>query len=461
LRWSIRPKVVAAPGIARYKGGGELVRSELGAVVDMKIAPRVLPDGRYGSAIPGPFISPPADVHEHASAAPTIRLQGVEGFRAVAVLAVLVYHNWLYTAAGGSPADLGALSRWALPHLPVGVTLFFTLSGFLLYRPIASRILSGRSLQSLRSYFRNRGLRIVPAYWAILLATGVLLPATLISVASSEVQLGRLIEQPSVLIRNALLMQNYFAGSIDTGIPPAWSLAVEIVFYLILPFLGTLAALLAARASTRRGRMAATLMPPVLLFGVGMVTAWVWAAIRTSVSENVFNILGRSFLNHADLFSFGMLLAVLTVAIENGAIRLPSWWRMPGYALFVTLVGVTAILADRGVIYIYRGAVPYELLTGAAAALLLALVVLPSANASMSILTRMLDARVFVSIGLISYSLFLWHEPLQRLADEWGWTVAGARGFWVNLLILGVVSLVLATLTYQWVERPALVRKNR
>jgi peptidoglycan/LPS O-acetylase OafA/YrhL len=199
----------------------------------------------------------------------------------------------------------------------------------------------------------------------------------------------------------------------------------------------------------------------VLLFGVGMATAWAWAAIRTSVSEDVFNVLGRSFLNHADLFSFGMLLAVVMVAIENGALKLPRWWRMPAYALFATLVGVTMLLADRGLIYIYRGAIPYELLTGAAAALLLALIVLPSDTPSISFITRMLDTRVFVALGLISYSLFLWHEPLQRLADQWGWTVAGSRGFWVNLLILGVVSLVLATLTYRWVERPALALKNR
>ena len=430
----------------------------------MKILPQALSSKRSDVGSPPPAELAPAEagsVDPPPVARVTTRLRGVEGFRALAVLGVLVYHNWLYTEPSGSPADVGALSRWVLPHLPVGVTLFFTLSGFLLYRPIASRVLNGRPLQSLRSYLRNRSLRIVPAYWAILFATGVVLPATLVRASSSGLDLGRLAEHPSVLIRNAFLMQNYFPGSMDTGIPPAWSLAVEIVFYLVLPFLGMLAAFLATRASSRRLRIAALMVPPVLLLVVGTVTAGTWDAIGTHVSENAFDIVGRSFLNHADLFTFGMSLAVLMVMVEDGIIRLPRWWRVPTYALFAALVGATMLLADRGGLYIYRGAVRYELLTGAAAALLLALVVLPAVDASRSILARILDTRIFVAIGLVSYSLFLWHEPLQRLANQQGWTVGGPRGFWINLLILGAVSLAFSVLTYRFVERPALARKKR
>ena len=389
------------------------------------------------------------------------RVRGVEGIRALAVLAVLVYHNWLYTGPSGAPANMGPLSRWILPHLSVGVTLFFTLSGFLLYRPIVARTLSGRPLQSLGSYLRNRGLRIVPAYWAILIATGVLLPATLIHTSGSRFELSRLTEQPSALIPNAFLMQNYFPRSMDTGIPPAWSLAVEIAFYLLLPFLGLLAAFLATRASSPRLRIAAVMVPPLLLLVVGMATAWAWGDIRTHMGQTASDIVGRSFLNHADLFTFGMSLAVLMVAIEHGVLSLPRWWRVPTYATLALLVGATMLLADRGAILIHRGAVLYELVTCAAATLLLALVVLPSAGASRSIFTRILDTRLFVAVGLVSYSLFLWHEPILRLANEWEWTVGGPGGFWINLLILGVVSLALAMLTYRLVERPALAHKKR
>jgi peptidoglycan/LPS O-acetylase OafA/YrhL len=390
----------------------------------------------------------------------TLRLRGVDGFRALAVLAVLVYHNWLYTTAGRGPAELGYLSRFVLPHLSAGVTLFFVLSGFLLYRPIVSRVLNGQQLQTLRNYLRNRALRIFPAYWVILFVTAVVLPATLIRASTSDLQLGRLIGQPTVLLRNATLTQNYFAGSMDTGIAPAWSLAVEIVFYLVLPFLGILAASMAARAVRRPGRTVAVVVPPLLLIGLGIVAVRVWEAVLP-LDGAAYAIFVRSFPNHADLFAFGMILAVIMVSIEDGAFDLPSWWRIPTYAVLATLVCATVVLVDRGLILTFKGAVPYELLTALSAALLLAIVVLPSTDGSVSVVTRILDTPILGALGLVSYSLFLWHEPLQRLADQRGLTFGGATGFWVNLLFLGLVSAALATLTYRFVERPALDRKRR
>ncbi len=391
----------------------------------------------------------------------TTRLAGVEGFRAIAVLAVLVYHNWLYTAAGGSAANLGYLSRFVLPHLRVGVTLFFVLSGFLLYRPIVSRVLNERPLQDLRTYLRNRALRILPAYWVILIVTAVILPAALVRVSPTELQLGRLVDQPTVLLRNAALIHNYFADSRDTGIAPVWSLAVEVVFYLVLPFLGMLAAFASARTATRKGRTLAVLAPPLLLVGVSLVTAGVTSTLLPPDSGTAHSILVRSFLNYCDLFAYGMIIAIVMVGIEDGVLELPRWWRVPVYTFLAALVCVTVLLVDRGAIPSYQGAVLYDSLTGVAAMLLLAVVVLPSADLSTSIVTRILRTRVLVAIGLVSYSLFLWHEPLQRWADQHGMTFAGESGFWANLFILGVIGVALAALTYRYVERPALERKSR
>jgi peptidoglycan/LPS O-acetylase OafA/YrhL len=107
-------------------------------------------------------------------------IPGVEGVRAVAAVSVLVFHCWRFTAAGASRADLGLVERLVLPHLTLGVTLFFSLSGFLLYRPFVTAAMSGSPFPKVGSYFRNRALRILPAYWVILLAVGVLLPAALV-----------------------------------------------------------------------------------------------------------------------------------------------------------------------------------------------------------------------------------------------------------------------------------------
>src|SRR6266702_5271766 len=95
------------------------------------------------------------------------RLPGVEGLRAIAACSILVFHAWGLTPTHGT--RLGPFDRF-VPDLQFGVVLFFTLSGFLLYRPFAAAILRAELRPSLRSYVRNRALRIVPAYWFILLA---------------------------------------------------------------------------------------------------------------------------------------------------------------------------------------------------------------------------------------------------------------------------------------------------
>jgi peptidoglycan/LPS O-acetylase OafA/YrhL len=201
------------------------------------------------------------------------------------------------------------------------------------------------------------------------------------------------------------------------------------------------------------------LTPPALMFIVGTVAG---PTVTSQFGDELTrSILGRSLLNHADLFALGLALAVLMVRIEDGDVKLPVWWRLPAYVLLGASVLMTVVLVDEGLIYTYIGAVPYELLTGAAAVLLLGLVALPSNDRVPSIVSRIFSARLLVAVGLISYSLFLWHEPLQRLANERGLTRPGTAGFWASLLLIGGISIALATVTYRYVEKPALDLKRR
>ena len=388
------------------------------------------------------------------------RLAGVEGLRALAAASILVYHCWLYSAPGGEPVDLGPLSRFGLRHLPAGVLLFFTLSGFLLYRPLVASVLRQAPRPTVRRYLRNRALRIFPAYVVILLVVAALLPAALTGRPSPGSELGRLSGDPAVLLSNLALLQNYFPRSMDTGIGPAWSLAVELVFYLLLPVLGWLAAICARRAASPRTRTGAALVPVAVVIAIGL-SGSVAATYVAPPGSGAWHLgVVRSFWYHADLFALGMALAVLRVNLEDGRLRLPSWWRAAAAASLVGVTALTVILTDRELIDQYQGALQYETLVTLACALLLALVVLAAGEpASARALARILEARPFVAVGLISYSLFLWHEPVVRWLQRHGWTLGGAAGFWVNLLVLGAVSGVLSGLTYRYVERPALSRK--
>jgi len=389
------------------------------------------------------------------------RLSGIEGLRALAATSIVVYHCWRYSAPGGTPMDLGPLSRFVFPHLPVGVTLFFTLSGFLLYRPLAAAVLRQTPQPSVRRYLRNRTLRILPAYWTILLATSLLLPAALVRHSPTTLELGRLIDQPFVLLSNAALLQNYIPGALDTGIGPAWSLAVEIIFYLVLPLLGWLAAACARRASTPSGRGRAVLVPVVVIFLVGLTYKAIFSWLAGSAGYWPA-MLARSFAYHADLFAFGMALAILGINLDDGRVRLPVWWRKAAGATLGLMVLLTVLLSDRGLLPAWGVVNPYQRMTALSCALLLALVVLHDPELTTPPrLTRLLDARILVAVGLASYSLFLWHEPIVRLLQREHLTVGGVGGFWVNLALLGAISGGLSALTYRWVERPALSRKAR
>jgi peptidoglycan/LPS O-acetylase OafA/YrhL len=405
-----------------------------------------------------PGAAEPADAVAPASRTTTARLRGVEGLRAIAASSIVVYHVWRYSSPTGEPFDLGILNRLVYPHLPAGVTLFFTLSGFLLYRPIAGAVINATPLPNVRRYLRNRALRLVPAYWVVLVATAVILPAVQVRLSPTDVELGRLITHPAALIGNAFLMQNYFGGSLDTGIGPAWSLAVEVGFYLTLPLLGLLAAGIAARRSHARRSSVAVFAPPVLMLALGTASAYVASAVVSA--GTLEQVLVRSFLYHADLFAFGMAVAVVMTFVENGSLTLPRWWRPAAGVLLAGVVVATLLLVDEGRILVYQGATTYETLTAVAAALLLALVVVPTAEGGAAPLARLLDARPLVAVGLASYSLFLWHEPLIRLCEHLGWTFGGRAGFLIDLLVFGGVSVTLAMATYRFVERPALARKT-
>jgi peptidoglycan/LPS O-acetylase OafA/YrhL len=372
---------------------------------------------------------------------------------------VLVYHSWLYSVPDGQRIQVWPL-RLFLPDLAFGVVLFFTLSGFLLYRPFAASILRGKPLPSAGKYLWNRALRIAPAYLVILLLVSLVFRSALTHSSSGEVHSGPLTE-PGLLTENALLVQNYVPSSILTGIGPAWSLAVEVVFYLLLPGLALLGWLLARSATTRQARRAAALAPALLMLAIGVSGKLVAAhAFHPGAyhgwEANWESVVERSFWCQADLFVFGMALAVLRVDAEDGFLRFARGLRTVAAPLALLAYVVTARMTDISDVLGYSF---YNTLMAFAFACLLALVVLPERGSSPSLLVRALETRPFVWVGLISYSVFLWHEPLVHWLRGHGLTTAGVLGLGANTLLLLALTAVLSTLTYRWVELPALRRK--
>jgi peptidoglycan/LPS O-acetylase OafA/YrhL len=387
---------------------------------------------------------------------PRGRLPGIEGLRALAAAAILVHHTW----AGGFQPGAESRASAVFLNLAFGVTLFFALSGFLLYRPFATSIARAAPLPDLRDYLRNRALRILPAYWAILAVAGLVLQSTALRDAEGEITQGAL-SDPGDFLKAALLIHDYDPSTLAIGIGPAWSLAVEVVFYLLLPLLVMAAAALARRQRGRRGRVKALLAPPLFLLLLGLSGKFVAGVVVPAPPSAGFNsdwhsVIERSFWAQADLFAFGMVAAVAYAEFQDGRLRLPRRWRAGFLVLAAVITVPAAISLDRAQL----SYLPQNTAVALAAGLLVAAVAFPEGRGRRPWCTRLLESRALVAAGLVSYSVFLWHEPVLRWLRGHGVQQPGWDGLVFNLIITSMIVAVLAPLTYRLIELPALRRKR-
>jgi peptidoglycan/LPS O-acetylase OafA/YrhL len=386
------------------------------------------------------------------------RLVGIEGLRGIAALSVLAHHVTIRLAdedrIGHAAAQIG---DW-LTH---GLTLFFVLSGFLLFRPFAASIVEQRPLPSIRKYARNRFLRIYPAYLVILLLVGLVFGAAYTEgpPQGGAVEIGYLTD-PLTLVANVLLIQGYIPATVLTGIGPAWSLIPEVGFYVALPVL----ALLCAAVARRGRRLGAVLVAPGVLIAAGWTTTLYLQHQTDGMSggeafqylwgHQASAVLARSLLGQADLFGYGMLTAVLVVALgRQGVTRVPG---VVPVALLATATALTWAALGGPLEAQARRCI------GVAAALLLLAVTLPSADGGPNRVAMALEVRPLRYVGLISFSVYLWHVPvlfwLVRHGLAFGDDGTGLAG---NIALVTVVTGVLSTLTFWLVERPALNAKQR
>jgi peptidoglycan/LPS O-acetylase OafA/YrhL len=386
-------------------------------------------------------------------------MPGIEGLRALAAVGVLAHHTWI--SDGGQRVGEDGLAGTVFLNLALGVTLFFALSGFLLYRPFAAAIARGEPLPDVAGYLRNRALRILPAYWVILIATAFILQ-TAATRADGSFTYGAMTD-PVELVKAMLLIQDYDPDSMIVGITAAWSLAVEVVFYLALPLMAIGAARLARRARTRGRRVMVLMGPPLLLLLVGlsgklMAGVVVPGSPSSGYSADWHSVIERSFWAQADLFTFGMIAAVLHTELVDGRLRPPRGWRWGALALGAAIFIPCVATLERGQL----SYLPQNTAVALAAALLVAAAAFPGRAGERPFwLQRTLEWPAIVSVGLISYSLFLWNEPVvQWLADR-GLTSDGWAGLVQNLLMVGLIAGVLSVITYRLVELPALRRKRR
>lgn len=387
-------------------------------------------------------------IREAATPSTGVRLAGSDGLRALAAASVFFHHVYLAGRPAGTPAyDLpGPMESFAV-DFKFGLMLFFVLSGYLLFRPFAAAIVHGEALPDVRGYLRNRALRVAPAYWVILLATVFVLGTGAFAGGTGAPDL-------APLVADALLLQNFHPDTVLTGIGPAWSLAVECVFYLVLPLLAMGALALGVR--TRRP-VAAVLAAPALLIGIGLASK-LFMRFGLPADSTWHFVAQTAFITHADVLGYGMAAAVIHVLAVDGRLSLPARWRgMTLGAGLVLILSAASLKPWLG----YSAGTPTDALAGAAFALLLVAVVLPRSDGVLPAGTRLLELRPIVWLGTVSYSVYLWHVPLILLLRDRGLEATGARSTLVMAVAAGALTLALSALTFRFVEAPAMARKKR
>lgn len=365
------------------------------------------------------------------------RFEGLEAYRGIAALLIVVFHAYQFTREGTGRATYVYDGTWldvVLRNLEAGVSCFFVLSGFLIFLPFARAALGDGAVQSGRGFLVRRAIRIIPAYYVAIL------------VVWTWRYTGSPGQWRDLLLH--LTFTNIFSQQyIFSTIGPAWSLSVEVLFYLFLAFFGPLMWLLCSRLPTYGGRLAALAGTTALLVIASVLYKW-WAHFVAHIPETNFPIYFGP-LAKLDTFALGMLLA-LVVAARRGREPLRGLLTAAlGIAGGGVLVCAFVLRASSDVVALY-----FHTLSGVAFLCILGATVLGSQQSRWN---RVLALPFLQYLGLISYSVYLWHEPIMiELGRRNLFIREIPRAFPLNAVLLCLFSIAVASVMYVAIERPTL-----
>lgn len=381
------------------------------------------------------------------------RLRGLEGLRGIAALSVLIFHVAVISAQETTAAGVGRV----LVQFSHGLTLFFVLSGFLLSRPFILWLRVEKSRPSIISFARNRLLRIYPGYLVALVATSALALARPVGGVGGDSHSDVTRLDLWDLSLAATLISNLTPSHIFSGLGVSWSLTTELSFYIVIPAIAILLAATTGASSTKRWK--AWLLP--LPFIVTGLAAKIWHAQHVAPgmrsaedgfawSANWTSVIARSLLEQADLFGWGIVAALLLSANMPDRTRrhVRNW--CPPLALVCVLASVTAPGVDRW----------QTSLVAIACASALVWITLPPGPDSLA--ADLLELAPMRFLGEISFGIYLWHMPaLLLLGREGLWAGDSMIGIAVTTLATTSITVVLAFVSYRYIERPALQLKSR
>lgn len=328
----------------------------------------------------------------------------IDGLRALAVVPVILFHAGFEIFSGGF----------------VGVDVFFVISGYLITTIIIKERDEGKF--SFSNFYERRARRILPALCFVIMcsipfAWYLLLPNDMEDFAAN-------VGTAAIFLSNFYLLSQtgYFAA--DAHLQPfvhTWSLSIEEQFYLLFPVLLLI-------SLNKSWRFTISLMALVFL-GSLLCAEWGW---RVKPEDNYYHSLTRFW---------ELLVGSFTAFyLTRRKIKMELW-----RSNILSFVGLLAIVYS---VFAFDETTPFPSVYA----------LLPTLGASLIILfaiegtwvRKLLSFRYFVGIGLISYSLYLWHQPIFAFWRHY----ANTETTLMQMLILTLLCFPLAYLTYYFVETP-------
>jgi peptidoglycan/LPS O-acetylase OafA/YrhL len=328
----------------------------------------------------------------------------IDGMRAVSVIAVILFHFGVPGFAGGF----------------VGVDVFFVISGYLITRQL-QEYRDRPVAQALGEFYLRRARRILPASLVMLAVVGA--GAMVLLMPFDLERFGRALVMTPAFLGNIAAWQsgNYFlAGDTPSPLLHMWSLAVEEQFYLAFP-------LLLLAATKRSAGLARGLVLSAALISFVLCA---WSRVNHGAVAFYFSPM------RAWELMLGALLALDFFAdIRRPALRELCAAAGLAILIFAIVTGETTAWSH------WRHAL---------APCIAAMLLIHSAASAPTRLSRVLSLRPIVFIGLISYSLYLWHMPVHVLGQYY-FILPLTMG---QQLALFVAIFALSVLSWRFVELP-------
>ena len=347
----------------------------------------------------------------------------LHGLRAVAVVMVLLSHiarvpnisNWLYETLNFAYFGL------------VGVRIFFILSGYLITHVLVSEWNSTGSI-SIKNFFFRRVLRIFPCFFAYLLILLLLRYGNIIDIEYQAILLAFLYAQ------NWNVFQNTPAFATSWLVAHSWSLSVEEQFYLIYPFVFKKIEKL---FSTR------LLLHLMIVITIGTF----FRALNYSFPE-ISKLTGGPFFMNADFLLVGVALRWW---LPNNKTTLQAKLKYPKDVLLVASI-FAMLLASR---YEYKSAINLLICSNieliSITYLISYILLFPQSRLGM-----LFEQPIFVYVGKISYSIYVWQQLFLGSSELWL-----NYPYFTHLPLNLVMTFACAVLSYYLIEKPFLRMKDR